>query len=165
MKWINFIFYNFRNLEYCLNKAEFVSKNIKTTINKNGEFRDSEKITANTTSSNGKTTGKKIKLTDKNQQSNDDKKLKAEERTNTPNKAHEYISETVKKLDQILIYIEEEFNKLDHQERYNYHLSFKLNLWQQFIYYIRTFVDNYIIVVVPTNTSRNTKKLNVIYFY
>ncbi|XP_063416074.1 centrosome-associated protein CEP250-like [Mytilus trossulus] len=138
------------NLEYCLTKAEVVSQNIKTSTKKP---RDSGKITANTTSSNVKTTGKKIKLTDKTQQSNDDKKIKAEERTNTPDKAHEYISETVKKLEQILNYIEDEFNKLDHQERKkDKMLNHVLNTTQTATSHVKNSIEN---------MEMEGKKLNV----
>lgn len=111
------IYYNFSELDYHLANAQFVSTNIKTAIDKNGKISDSGKVNENKTTSTVKTTEKKTKLKDQNQQPKDESKLNARERTNTPDNSRKSISEIVKELSQILTFIEVEFNKLHHQQR------------------------------------------------
>ncbi|VDI10251.1 Hypothetical predicted protein [Mytilus galloprovincialis] len=102
-----------RALNYHLNNAQFISDNIKTTIDNNGEIRDSGKGTENKTTSNVNTT----KIKNQQKQPKNEKERRATEVTNTPDKSHDNLTDTIKKLDQILTFIANENNTLNHQQR------------------------------------------------
>ncbi|CAC5407312.1 unnamed protein product [Mytilus coruscus] len=132
-----------KDLGYHLAQAQFVSKNIKASKDKNGEIRVSGRVRENKTTSNVNTNERKTNTKEQHKNPQHEKKINTRERTNIPDNLQGYISETVKELDKILTFIQDEYNNLDHQHGMkDKALNHVLNTTQKATSYVRNSIEN-----------------------